>query len=416
VPAVVWGLAWLCCLGLAGVPRARAADPQVPAKAAAVLRVGFVPPPLEGTVSLGVYDKSGKLVRTLRAEAQVGDFTVALNGFVVSWDGKDDSGKSVPAGRYRFSGYAVGDLAVTGEAYHGNDWVSGEDAPHLRTLERLEFRKKEESVFLEVLGTDVEGNAWRVMYPRQAGAEREFGEAQFEKLDRMPEGGKGPVSCAVRGGGRWSVEKVLGETLVVQFDSQGEVVRRLNIGAGEPVPVAVAASEDGDEVFLLEQSAGGERVRLRGLRRRSVGEAAGTDAGARSENRPVWETFFERNRWPSGRFDLAKALLGRPKPFVPEKKIRIQTQPNPLLSDATSPVELTVTTNAEGSYLATIDGLMLRKITDTPRLLWAVIGSEAKGTEFTLFQSDGTVVEEYRIAQPATMMSFDAGEYNWPPK
>jgi hypothetical protein len=218
----------------------------------------------------------------------------------------------------------------------------------------------------------------------------------------------------VKGGGRWSIEKVLGETLVVQFDAQGEVVRRLTIGVGEPTPVAVAAPEEGDEVFLLEQDATGNRVRLRGLRKRAVADA--TPAASPEPARPVWETFFERNRWPADRFETAKARLVRPKPFVPEKRARVVLQPNPLLAGATSTAELTVSFGANGSFLCTSDGLPLRKLTETSGLLWAVLGSEGKSLELTLFQSDGAVVEEYRIARPSGMMSFDAGEYLWPPK
>ena len=50
-------------------------------------------------------------------------------------------------------------------------------------------------------------------------------------------------------------------------------------------------------------------------------------------------------------------------------------------------------------------------MTGTPHLKWAVIGAE--GTALTLFQSDGAVVEEFRIGKLANMMAFDAGEYEW---
>jgi hypothetical protein len=394
-------------------PTAPSTPPATSSKNAPALRVGFVPPPLEGTLSLGVYDKAGKLVRTLRSEAQAPDFTVALNGFVLTWDGKDDSGKTVAPGKYRFLGYAVGDLGVTGEAYHGNDWVTAEDAPHLSSFQSLAVVPNRQGAgpALELVGTDASGKLWRVVVPREKGAGAEWGEPAFEKLDKTPDEAGGPTSCAVKGGGRWSIEKVLGETLVVQFDAQGEVVRRLTIGAGEPVPVAVAAPEEGEEVYLLEKDAAGTRVRLRGLRKRAAGEAASGEAG-----RPVWETFFERNRWPADRFETARARLGRPKPFTPEKKIRVQSQPNPLLGDATSPVDLAVSHGASGSYLCTADGLPLRRLTETSGLLWAVVGTEGKSMELTVFQSDGSVVEEYRIAQPSALMSFDAGEYPWPPK
>jgi hypothetical protein len=45
-----------------------------------------------------------------------------------------------------------------------------------------------------------------------------------------------------------------------------------------------------------------------------------------------------------------------------------------------------------------------------------VFGREARQPGVVLFQSDGAVVEEYRILQPDAFMSFDAGEYQLPPR
>jgi hypothetical protein len=44
------------------------------------VRISFVPPPLEGTISLGIYDKSGKLVRVLHQEAQLNEFAIGADG------------------------------------------------------------------------------------------------------------------------------------------------------------------------------------------------------------------------------------------------------------------------------------------------------------------------------------------------
>jgi len=72
------------------------------------LRITFVPPPLEGTISLGVFDRAGKLVRVLHQEAELDEFTVEADGLETKWDGKNDDGKDLPAGEYRARGYAVG--------------------------------------------------------------------------------------------------------------------------------------------------------------------------------------------------------------------------------------------------------------------------------------------------------------------
>jgi hypothetical protein len=72
----------------------------------------FVPPPMEGTISLGIYDENGKLVRVLHREAGADEFVAALDGFITFWDGMDDVGNALPPGHYSASGYMVGAVAV----------------------------------------------------------------------------------------------------------------------------------------------------------------------------------------------------------------------------------------------------------------------------------------------------------------
>ncbi len=73
-----------------------------PAPKVSGVQITFLPPPMEGTLSLGVFTKAGKLVRTLKREAVVEkDFTLGLNGLITQWDGKDDAGHTVPPGSLR---------------------------------------------------------------------------------------------------------------------------------------------------------------------------------------------------------------------------------------------------------------------------------------------------------------------------
>ncbi len=73
-----------------------------------IVRITFVPPPLTGTISLGIYDQSGKLVRVLQQEAELNEFTVEADGLETKWDGKNENGEGLPVGKYRAHGYAVG--------------------------------------------------------------------------------------------------------------------------------------------------------------------------------------------------------------------------------------------------------------------------------------------------------------------
>jgi len=74
------------------------------------IRISFVPPPMDGTISLGIYDQAGKLVRVLHQNAQLNDFTIGPDSLVTRWDGKDDGTQDSPFGRYHARGYLVGAL------------------------------------------------------------------------------------------------------------------------------------------------------------------------------------------------------------------------------------------------------------------------------------------------------------------
>jgi hypothetical protein len=89
-----------------------APSPSATAAAARNVRISFLPPPLEGTISLGIYDPSGQLVRVLHQEAEVDEFNVGADSLVTTWDGKNDDGEDLPDGKYHARGYLVGHLKV----------------------------------------------------------------------------------------------------------------------------------------------------------------------------------------------------------------------------------------------------------------------------------------------------------------
>ncbi|MDQ6809499.1 MAG: hypothetical protein M3Z64_08780 [Verrucomicrobiota bacterium] len=92
------------------------ATPAVPASPSREVRITFLPPPLEGTISLGIFDGQGKLVRVLHREAELAEFTIGNDALSTTWDGKNDAGDACEPGKYRARGYAVGDLEAEDEA------------------------------------------------------------------------------------------------------------------------------------------------------------------------------------------------------------------------------------------------------------------------------------------------------------
>ena len=86
---------------------------------------------------MGIYDSTGKLVRVLHQEAPPTDFFPALNGLITFWDGKDDSGKPMPAGKYRAKGYMCGEMDFEGVAFLCNDWITDENSPHVKSITEI---------------------------------------------------------------------------------------------------------------------------------------------------------------------------------------------------------------------------------------------------------------------------------------
>jgi hypothetical protein len=94
----------------------------------------FVPPPVEGVISLGAYDSKGKLVRILKKAAELDSFKSASDGLIIDWDRNDSQGKPVPNGNYFARGVLVGDVKIQGVAFHLNDWVDSSDDPRIRKV------------------------------------------------------------------------------------------------------------------------------------------------------------------------------------------------------------------------------------------------------------------------------------------
>jgi hypothetical protein len=76
------------------------------------VRISFVPPPMEGTISLGVFDSNRRLVRVLHRESELNEFTIGADALLTKWDGKNDDGEDLPPGKYRGRGYLVGHFKI----------------------------------------------------------------------------------------------------------------------------------------------------------------------------------------------------------------------------------------------------------------------------------------------------------------
>ena len=415
------------------IPSACAQEDAPPPKASGV-RITFLPPPMEGTLSLGIYARTGKLVRVLAREAAEKDFTIGLNGLITQWDGRDDSGRVLPAGTYSARGYSVGAIEVEGVAYHGNDWMLDDESPRLRRVLSLELRPSgrlalwaegadgkpqlircdqagefageippDPGVSALAVGDSPSANA-PLPAPHAVIVDGRVAIADGPKTHALalPEVRK-PIDASLGRDGVWVIDESPTGVEVKEFTRDGEFRRRLAIDPAEPAPRRIFASRTSDLIFLIEEKPGLQRVRGLAL------EAA-TDAAPATS---TWKTILAKSILASDTFAVVADKLGRDQPFVSREKFTAHLLPNPLLQDATTTADVTIGYDANGSFLKTLDGLPLRRITEAPHLKWAVIGQEGSGRQLTIFQSDGAVVEEYRARKLANMMAFDAGDYEW---
>ena len=122
--------------------------------------------PEDGLITLGVFDSSGHLVRTLHSLQPEDNFRKGLNGLVTNWDGCDDSGKNLPPGHYHIRGYLIPDLTVEGVDYHFNDWLAELNAPPLAWIQ--DFAVLSNESFL-ILGNSPGGELICARYNQDSG-------------------------------------------------------------------------------------------------------------------------------------------------------------------------------------------------------------------------------------------------------
>lgn len=395
--------------------RAQDDEPPTAPKKSGGVRITFLPPPTEGALSLGIYDRKDRLVRVLHREAREKDFAIGLNGLITHWDGKDDAGKTMPPGTYMARGYSVGGVEVEGVALHGNDWITDDDTPRFSRMTDLRADGIEQvNVVLKTLdgaeqtrpirfATTDTGIAAPTIAAKIADGKVTLTEGEATRDFPLAEG-EAAVDASI--GERdllWLIVKTAEGTDVRAYTLAGEFLRHLGYTPDEPQPRRIVASRWSEQIVLLEDNAKMQRVRS------LVREAAATpEEGA-------WKTVLERTIWLGDTFDAVKDQLQRPggKPFVPEKEFVVKLINNPLLKDEPTTARVNIGFNERGSFLQTTDGLPLRRITETPHLRWAVIGREGSGRLLTILQGDGAVVEEFRASKLANMMAFDAGDYEW---
>ena len=375
----------------------------------------FVPPPMEGTISLGIFNGSGKLVRVLHREAGQEEFKVGENGLATLWDGRDGAGQPAAPGKYNVGGWMSGNLGVEGVAFHGNDWIKEESPRFTRVVSVKGVGRDEVQVTLRTADDKEETLGWKLARegapppPNEVTAAIEEGKLIIRRASESTPvlfaDGEKPLACASGSGGRvWAIVQTSDGREVRAYSPDGEFLRRLPYEKDEPQPVQIVASQWSEMIFLLDENATEQRLRSLALGTSDQQSAASTQAPAKS----AWRVTYLKRIIKSDTFDAIAAHLGRAKALKAEPVVKFQVRANPLLGDAKPEVSLKVAVDADGVMLQTADDLPLARLTTAHHLKWASLVKE--GAALVLFQGDGIAVEEFKIAHPENLMSFDAGE------
>jgi hypothetical protein len=373
------------------------------------VQIVFLPPPMEGTLSLGVYDKAGKLVRTLHREATDREFKKGINGLITHWDGRDDAGQPLPPGKYAARGWMIGDLKVEGVAYHGNDWLSDENTPRFaRVLTVQNSGRDEIHIVLRAIDGAEHTLGWKLAKPGAEPAAHvveaalDAGTLVIRKGAAvtpvmMEEGEKAVASSVGRDGRVWAIVESPQGREVRAYSESGEFLRRLAYAKEDPSPRQIAASRWSETIFLLEENDAEQRLRALAL---------GTP---KADGSTAWKTVYQKRIVFTDTFAAAAPELGRTPPPQAAAEIKVRTKPNPLLQHTKTEARFQVSADAKGALLASADGLPLIHLTDTPALKWAVLVQEKEGV--VLFEGDGAVVGEFKLGAPSNVMAFEAGDY-----
>jgi hypothetical protein len=383
-------------------------DPH-PSAAERTVHIHFLPPPIDGTISLGIYDAKGKLVRVLHREADINEFDIGTDALSTTWDGKDDADENLPAGKYSAHGFVVGDLGIEGVGFFFNDWVSADHSPRISRIRSLAMQDADLLLGVELV---MQGNG-HVFYDvahktmKLKDTDEPAPSPSPIPAELVP-GAVDPVmTMPGRNGTRWVIDRTAkggSATELKQFSASGEFLRRLTISANDPQPIAVAASMTEDKIYLLEENTAAQRVRGLSLL------ATKTEGG----DQPVsdWKVDFEKSIIAHKDFSLVdgKPVASPPAGANAPAKVKIKLQPNPLVNDDRVTVELAIGFDEDGSFLKTEDGLPLCSISETPGLTRGLLAAHGSNA-LDVFQDDGALVEQFRVTGVDQMMGFDCGGF-----
>jgi hypothetical protein len=125
----------------------------------------------------------------------------------------------------------------------------------------------------------------------------------------------------------------------------------------------------------------------------------------------VWEKWLDRSLTAFQFFDLKDGKVAPADQKTDSSPIAVRPAQNPLQRNGrATKFQLVVSADENGAWVSSIDGLPLVQVSKTQNikeLHWLPDGP----TGMRVYVSDGSVVEEYRVAHLNRLYRFDAGAF-----
>lgn len=186
------------------------------------------------------------------------------------------------------------------------------------------------------------------------------------------------------------------DALVGQVSPTGELLRTLRPENGEPLPVAVRASQSAERFAVLDAAPGLQRFRV--LERSDDG---------------TWQIDWERTITSAPTFGFSGGnVTASSRPEI-SSHFPVRLDPDPLTNHR--PVlELRCVFDESGVRIVTLDGLLVAPISDSPDTTQFVATRGDAPDSLRILRGNGAVVEEFAVSGLRKITPLDAGDVERP--
>jgi hypothetical protein len=160
----------------------------------------------------------------------------------------------------------------------------------------------------------------------------------------------------------------------------------------------IAASRDQDALLLISET--GDTQRIIGVRFQAA-----------NQGKSVWEKWLDRGLTAFRFFDLKDGKVIPADAKADSPPVFVKPANNPMENTRQPNFQLIISTDEDGAWTASVDGLPLFQVCktrDIKQTRW--ISDGANGMR--VYVSDGSVVEEYHLTSLENLFRFEPGAFD----